>query len=53
VTEQYTNIPIEYLLVTDEGSQKYTMAVKINDTTKTTLEITANTKDIYDLYFED
>ena len=52
-TEQYTNIPIEYLLVTDEGSQKYTMAVKINDTAKTTLEITANTKDIYDLYFED
>lgn len=53
VTEQYTNIPVEYLLVTEEGSRQYNLVVKINDSEKTTLEIIANTVDIYNLYFED
>lgn len=52
-TQQYTNIPLNYLLVTSESNKSYTLDVKINGITKTSLNIVSNVADSYPLYFEE
>jgi hypothetical protein len=52
-TEQYTNIPMDYLLVTSETSKNYTLDIKLNNIPKATLNITSNILDTYTLYFEE
>ena len=51
-TEQYTNIPINYLLVTSDISKEYLLDIKIDGTTKTTQQIYSNVIGEYSLYFE-
>ena len=53
VTEQYTNIPLEYLLVSTESTKEYTLDIKLNGETKTQLAVAANQAGSYNLYFED
>lgn len=54
VTEQYTNIPLHCLLVTNESNKEYTLDIKLNGVSKTQLKITSNQllDPPYDLYFE-
>ncbi len=53
VTEQYTNIPVHYLLVTSESNKQYTLDIKLDGTTKTELTIQSNVAGEYPLYFEE
>lgn len=53
VTEQYTNIPMDYLLVTGETNKTYTLDIKLNGLNKTNLNIVSNTLNTYNLYFEE
>ena len=51
-TEQFTNIPIQYLLLADESNKKYTLDLKLNGKTETELNIYTNVRGVYNLYFE-
>ena len=51
-TEQYTNIPLSYLLSTKEDNKNYTLSIGIDGKEETQLNITSNTLDSYTLYFE-
>ena len=51
-TEQYINIPVDYLLVTSEGNKEYTLDIKIDGKSLTTLKVLSNNLASYDLYFE-
>lgn len=52
-TEQYTNIPVEYLFVTSESGQSYTLDIKLNNQAYKSLDIKSNTLGKYNFYFED
>jgi hypothetical protein len=52
-TEQYTNIPMDYLVVTNEANKIYTLEVRLNGNLKTSLNVTSNLLDTYTLYFEE
>lgn len=52
-TEQYTNIPMSYLLTTNETNKEYTLRISLNGEVKTELKITSNVLDTYNLYFEE
>ena len=52
-TEQYTNIPMSYLLTTNETNKEYTLRISLNGETKTELKVTSNVLDTYNLYFEE
>jgi hypothetical protein len=54
ITEQYTNIPLNYMLVTTEGSDNYTLNIKLNGENVRDLNIISNTlpDEPYNLYFE-
>lgn len=52
-TEQYTNIPVDYLFVTAEAGKTYTLEIKLNNQTYRSLEIQSNTLDTYNFYFEE
>lgn len=52
-TEQYTNIPLNYLLVTSEAEKEYHLNIKLNGVEKTTLTIVSNKMGTYPLYFEE
>jgi hypothetical protein len=51
-TEQYTNIPINFMIATSEIDKVYTLNVVIDGKEKARLNITSNTFSSYDLYFE-
>jgi hypothetical protein len=53
VTEQYTNIPMDYLLISNEAGKTYTLDVKLDGKSKTQLSIVTNQSGTYNLYFED
>lgn len=50
--EQYTNIPMDYLLASTEENKNYTLNIKIDATEKPPLTITTNVLNTYTLYFE-
>ena len=52
-TEQYTNIDVAYLYVTNEDGANYTLDVKLNNQTYKELDIQSNTLGSYAFYFED
>lgn len=52
-TQAYTNIPINYLLSTNESEKPYTMKISLNGKEKAILDITSNVIGSYDLYFEE
>ena len=51
-TEQYTNIPLNFMLVSSEANKTYTLQVKVDEDELTTLNIVSNTLSNYPLYFE-
>ena len=53
VTEQYSNIPLQALLVTGGTNKNYTLDIKLNGVSTTQLTITAHTPLEYNLMFED
>lgn len=53
VTEQYTNIPLNYLLMTSETNKEYTLTIKLDGKVKTEEIITSNVANSYNLYFEE
>lgn len=52
-TEQYTNIDIAYLFVTNESGAHYTLDIKLNNQSHKSLDIQSNTLGSYTFYFED
>ena len=52
-TEQYTNIPVKYLYVTNEVNKTYTMELRINNVFYKNIIIQTNVENKYDFYFED
>ncbi len=50
--EQYTNIPMYYLLASAEENKNYTLNITVDTTAKPSLSVTTNTLDSYTLYFE-
>ena len=50
--EQYTNIPLNYLLVSEEADKVYTLNIFINGILKTSLAVSSNAAASYSLYFE-
>ena len=52
-TEQYTNIPINYLLVTSEANKTYTLDIIVGRESKIKLAIKSNAAGSYPLYFEE
>lgn len=53
VTEQYTNIPLRYMLVTAESDKSYHLNIKLDGNEKTELAILSNKMGTYPLYFEE
>lgn len=53
VTEQYTNIPVHYLLVTAESNKAYHLSISLDGVEKTELAISSNNASSYPLYFEE
>lgn len=53
VTEQYSNIPLQALLVTGGTNKNYTLDIKLNGVSTTQLTITAHVPLEYNLMFED
>lgn len=53
VTEQYTNIPVHYLLVTTESNKSYHLSISLDGVEKTELAIASNNASSYPLYFEE
>lgn len=53
VTEQYTNIPMDYLVATGDSSKTYTLEIRLNGELKTDLTVTSNEFNSYNLYFEE
>lgn len=53
VTEQYSNIPVDFLLVSADGNTKYTLSIKLNEKEKVQLDIYSGTLSSYNLYFEE
>lgn len=53
VTEQYTNIPVHYLLVTTESNKEYHLSISLDGVEKTELAISSNNANSYPLYFEE
>ena len=51
--EQYTNIPMHYLLASQEEGKKYTLNISIDTVKKPSQIITTNTLGNYTLYFEE
>lgn len=51
-TEQYTSIPLQYLLVYPDGEDTYTLEIRLNNKVEKELIINTNNLDSYDLYFE-
>lgn len=52
-TEQYTNIPIEYLYVCNETNKNYTLEIRINNIFYKNINITSNIASTYSFYFEE
>ena len=52
-TEQYTNIPVEYLYVTNESNKEYSLEIRINNIFYKTINIISNQADKYSFYFEE
>ena len=53
VTEQYTNIPVQYMLFAEEANKAYTLDLKLNGVSKIQLAIQSNVAGTYNLYFEE
>ena len=51
--EQYTNIPLTYLLASKEENKNYTMNILIDGENKSSLNIVTNKLDSYNLFFEE
>lgn len=51
--EMYTNIPVEYYLLTTETNKRYTLQIKINGQEEAQLQIGTNVLGIYNFYFEE
>ena len=51
-TEQYTSIPLQYMLVYPDGADSYTLEIQLNNKVEKELVIHTNTLSSYDLYFE-
>jgi hypothetical protein len=52
-TEQFSNIPLQALLVTGGANKEYTLEIKLNGKVETQLKITAHTPLTYNLLFEE
>jgi hypothetical protein len=52
ITEQYTNIPVKYLLVYGETTKTYNMDFMLDGNLETTQEVTNNVLDKYNLNFD-
>lgn len=52
-TEQFTNIPISYLLIEGDASNSYTLDVKLNGENYQTLDIVSKEANSYPLYIEE
>ena len=52
VLEQYTDIPMSYVVLTNESNKDYTLDVQLNKVTKAQLGVKSNVSDDYNLYFE-
>jgi hypothetical protein len=50
--EQYTNIPLYYLLGSAEENKVYTLNIAVDGVAKSSLAVTTNKLDSYTLYFE-
>ena len=50
--EQHTNIPIQYMIVSNDSNQDYTLNISINDNTKVELTTKVNVVGEYNLYFD-
>lgn len=50
--EQHTNIPINYVVLTEEANQDYTINFSLNGSHQATLTTKSNVIDQYNLYFE-
>jgi hypothetical protein len=50
--EQYTSIPVSYLLVFGNSNKNYKVDIKINNKLETTQVLTANKVDTYNLTFD-
>lgn len=53
ITEQYTNIPVQYMLYAEEANKIYTLDLKLNGVSKIQLTIQSNVPGTYNLYFEE
>ena len=51
--QQFTNIPVQYLYVTNEVNKNYKLEIRVNNVYLQTINITSNTVGFYDFYFED
>lgn len=50
--EQYTNIPINFMIASDEDNKTYTVKISLDGQSKIDLVTTTNTLKTYTLYFE-
>ena len=53
VTEQYTNIPAQYMIVSADANKTYTVDFSLDGKSQIKLSATSNTIQSYNLYFED
>ncbi len=53
VTEQYTNIPIQYMLLASEANKEYTLDLSLDGMSQIQLKVQTNVAGEYPLYFED
>lgn len=51
-TEQFTNIPVQYMLLAQESNKDYTLDLSLDGNSQTKLAIKSNVADDYTLYFE-
>ena len=52
VTEQFTNIPVQYMILTSDVNKTYTVDISIDNKSQIQLSAVSNTIQNYNLYFE-
>lgn len=53
VTEQHTNIPVQYMVLAAESNKEYTLNIALDGVSKTKLTVKSNNAGDYNLYFEE
>ena len=53
VTEQHTNIPVQYMVLAQESNKDYTLNLSLDGVTKIQLTVQSNKEGEYNLYFEE